>query len=95
MKKILKRSGAVTLSLAMLSSMVLSAGALDTLPFPGEAAVAENQPTVHGYRPVDIAEWDAQTDPYAEYTRAQVPLQQRNEAFAATQANPDLCPNTE
>ena len=95
MKKILKRSCAVTLSLAMLSSMALSAGAMDTYPFPGAAASGENQPTVHGYRPVDILEWDAQTDPYAEYTRAQVPLQQRNEAFAATQANPELSPNTE
>ena len=95
MKKIVKRSCAITLTLAMMSSMTLSAGALDTLPFPGDAAVAENQPAVHGYRPVDIAEWDAQTDPYAEYTRARVPLQERNEAFAATQANPDLSPDTE
>ena len=34
--------------------------------------------------------WSPETDEYASFMRAQVPLQERNEAFTGTQANPTL-----
>ena len=42
------------------------------------------------YRVADIENWRPETDPYAKSLRASIPLQNRNEAFAATQANPEL-----
>ena len=38
----------------------------------------------------DIKNWSPETDPYAEFMRADVPLQNRNEAFKETQAKPYL-----
>ncbi|NGP46437.1 endo-beta-N-acetylglucosaminidase [Bacillaceae bacterium SIJ1] len=61
----------------------------------GDAVFAENQPVTHGYRAIDIEHWSPETDPDAERLRAFVPLQERNEPFAATQANPSLSPDTE
>lgn len=48
------------------------------------------EPWKHGYRFVDLLNWDPETDNYADELQAQVPLQERNEPFAATQANPNL-----
>lgn len=48
------------------------------------------EPWKHGYRLVDVLNWSPETDPYAAELRARVPLQERNDAFAATQANPNL-----
>lgn len=48
------------------------------------------EPWAHGYRFADIKNWSPETDEYASQLRARVPLQDRNEAFAATQANPGL-----
>ena len=64
----------------------------DTLPYRGESALADNEPTSHGYRAEDLLSWDPATDPDAELLRARVPLQNRIEAVAATQANPSLNP---
>ena len=33
----------------------------------------ENTPYQHGYRPEDILNWSPETDPYAEFMRADVP----------------------
>ncbi len=76
------------LSLLFGSSAVVYAG--DTYPYIGESAKGENQPYQHGYRVEDIMDWSPETDPYGELLRARVPLQERNETFAATQANPGL-----
>ncbi|MCI6728895.1 MAG: discoidin domain-containing protein, partial [Clostridiales bacterium] len=56
--------------------------------WPNNTASAE--PTFAGYRVKDIENWDPETDPYSEFLVASVPLQNRNEAFAATQAKPYL-----
>ena len=69
--------------------------ASDTLPFLGESAKGENQAYAHGYRAEDMLNWSPETDPYSEIMRARVPLQNRNAAFAATQANPKLDSTTE
>ncbi len=61
---------------------------------PGESSKTY-EPWKHGYRFVDVLNWEASTDPYAEEMRAEVPLQKRNESFAATQVNPNLNPATE
>lgn len=71
----------------------VSAG--DSLPPQGIAQTGSNQPTVNGYRVLDIKEWSPQSDDWADLLRAQVPLQKRNMPFAKTQANPSLSPDTE
>ena len=89
-----KRIGSGLLALAMTATMYVGAAgsvlAGDTYPYLGESASGENQPYQHGYRVEDLMNWSPETDPYAEYMRARVPLQNRNEAFAATQADPSL-----
>ena len=79
------------LSFVLVIAMVLSlcptiAFAGTTLPYQGESAQGQNEPTSHGYRAEDLLSWDPATDPDAELTRARVPLQNRIEAVAATQA---------
>ncbi|MFC7680154.1 endo-beta-N-acetylglucosaminidase [Paenibacillus sp. GCM10028914] len=85
---------ATTLTMALtISPLQVFAG--DSMPPTGDAAFGKNQPITHGYRAVDIENWSPETDPDAERLRAHVPLQERNQAFAATQANPKLSPETE
>ena len=88
-KGLFKRMGSLLLAAAMVLSVFAGltpmAGA-DS--WPNETASAE--PTFAGYRVKDIENWSPETDPYAEFVRASVPLQNRNEAFAATQAKPYL-----
>ena len=94
-----KRIGSGVLALALTATLYVggsaSVFASDTLPYLGESARGDNQPYGHGYRAEDFLEWSPETDPYAEYMRAQIPLQNRNEAFAATQANPNLNSETQ
>ena len=95
--KQVRRSVALTLALA-LTAGIASQGlvsAADTQPFKGVGERGENQPTMHGYRVHDILNWDPATDLNAQYMRAQVPLQKRNEAFEETQANPNLSSDTQ
>ena len=84
-----KRLGSALLAAVMLIS---SASGL-VLPvkadsWPNDTASAE--PTFAGYRVKDIENWSPETDPYAEFLVADVPLQKRNEPFKATQAKPYL-----
>ena len=89
----LKRLLSFVLVIAMVVSLCPTiAFAGDTLPYRGESALADNEPTSHGYRAEDLLSWDPATDPDAELLRARVPLQNRIEAVAATQANPSLNP---
>lgn len=88
-----KRLLAAFLAIAMVVSLmptIVFAG--DTLPYQGESALAANEPTSHGYRAEDLLTWDPATDPYADLLRAQVPLQERIDPLAATQATPSLDP---
>ena len=59
---------------------------------PSETGVASSsyEPWKHGYRFVDILNFDPENDPWGEEMVASVPLQERNDTFAATQANPEL-----
>lgn len=94
-KRLVAMAMAATVTTGLLASFPQIAYAGDTLPYEGESAKGENQPYAHGYRVYDIKEWSPETDVFGPYMRAQVPLQERNEAFAATQANPELDPSTE
>ena len=93
----LKKALAVFLAAAMVTTAGLSGTSLvfaggDTLP-PREGEqgyLGENQPVYHGHRAMDILNWSPETDEYSDFMKADVPLQKRNEAFAATQANPLL-----
>ena len=95
MKKTARKVIAAFLALAITAGTLPMALASDTLPYLGESARGENQAFQHGYRAEDFLDWSPETDPYAEYLRAQVPLQDRNAALAATQANPELSPETQ
>jgi endo-beta-N-acetylglucosaminidase D len=75
------------------TSTPLQVQAGDTLPFTGEAAYGVNQPSVHGYTSGHILDWSPETDHDAEMLRSFVPLQQRIDPFAATQAKPNLNPD--
>ena len=74
----------------MLATSMVSVSAGDTWPYTGDAAKGANQPRMIGQRVYDLEDWNPETEPYADLMRAQVPLQKRNDAFAATQANPNL-----
>ncbi len=91
MKKIWKRSTAFMLALVMCLSVapVMRIHAADN-PDTFWYDPTNFEPYAHGYRYVDILNWDPATDPYAEEMVAKVPLQKRNPTFSATQANPDL-----
>ena len=84
-----KRLGSALLAAVMLiscaSGLVLPVRA-DS--WPNDTASAE--PTFAGYRVKDIENWSPETDPYAEFLVADVPLLERNEPFRATQAKPYL-----
>lgn len=95
MRKRDKRAIAAALTTAIALGYAVPAKAGDTLPYLGESARGENQPYQHGYRGEDFLNWNPATDPYAEYLRAKVPLQDRNEALSATQANPNLSSETQ
>lgn len=92
--KKLKKLTTVGLStIMMISTAVTSIGtvyATDSLPMQGVEARKSNQPKFPGYRLWDIRDWSPETDKYAEFMRAQIPLQKRNEVFRPTQANPKL-----
>ena len=86
----LKRCGAIILSAALLASSVPTALAGDTWPWIGDSALGQNQPRVVGQRVYDLEFWEEDTEEGADLLTAKVPIQERNEAFSATQANPDL-----
>ena len=92
-----KRLLAFLLAFVMVVSLcpTLRAAAEEAEPtVPTEEGVGETsaayEPWGHGYRFVDVLNWDPATDPYSEELVAEIPLQERNETYAATQANPEL-----
>ena len=97
----MKRKNKKVLSTFLATSMVVSMGVSNTSPvFAGgdtlppregeQGYLGENQPVYHGHRAMDVLNWSPETDEYSDFMRADVPLQERNEAFTATQANPKL-----
>ncbi len=85
----------VIVFLLVMTGMSSKVMAGDTLPIEGQGEKGENQPYAHGYRVLDILNWSPETDLNAAYLKASVPLQERNDAFMATQANPSLSPDTQ
>ena len=88
--KTMKRTLAFVLALVMVLSLL--PGNFASRAEAEETAQTSDtyEPWNHGYRFVDILNWDPATDDYSEELVAKVPLQDRIGAFAATQANPDL-----
>ena len=85
-----KRVGAGILA-AVITATTYAGAALSVLAgdsWPNPTASAE--PSFAGYRVKDVENWSPETDPYAEFMRAEIPLQKRNEAFKPTQAKPYL-----
>ena len=86
----MKRVGAGILA-AVITASTYVGTAINVLAgdsWPNPTASAE--PTFSGYRVKDVENWSPETDPYAEFMRAEIPLQERNEPFKATQAKPYL-----
>ncbi len=80
-----RRVGSAFLAAAIVfTSFGASLTAFAADSWPNDKASAE--PSFAGYRVKDIENWDPETDPYAEFLRAEVPLQTRNEPFKETQA---------
>lgn len=90
-----KRLLASLLAVSMMLSPVLGiAGHVSAEESEGANGVTNltsvSIPKGHGYRAVDFLSWTPETDEFAQDLRAQVPLQNRIDPFAATQANPNL-----
>lgn len=79
-------SAAISIA-ALLAPMAIAA---DSYPPADYSAVASAQPVVSGYRVQDIRDWTPESDPYAKYLRATVPLQTRIGHNADTQVKPEL-----
>lgn len=95
-KALIPKVTAMILTTALLGQVVASSVyAGDTLPYTGESAKGVNQPYQHGYTSAQILNWTPESDIHGDLLRAHVPLQPRNEAFAATQAYPELSPDTQ
>lgn len=86
-KRILAVAATCAIAAAGLHS---TATAGDSVPPTGDQQLGSAQPRFFGYRVQDIRDWSPQSDPFAEHLRAEVPLQPRIQAPAATQAKPNL-----
>ena len=88
---------AISSGLALVLGLTSTMGSLGPVAFAEDTAPEDKgqasslyEPWKHGYRLNDVLHFDPATDPFADQLRARVPLQERNEAFTATQANPNL-----
>ncbi|PEN28361.1 endo-beta-N-acetylglucosaminidase [Cutibacterium acnes] len=77
-------------ALVGLAALTPPAVADDSVAPVGAHALASAQPRNAGHRLQDIRTWSPQTDPYARYLRAEVPLQPRIPYDPSTQAHPEL-----
>ncbi|EFS87956.1 endo-beta-N-acetylglucosaminidase [Cutibacterium acnes] len=77
-------------ALVGLAALTPPAVADDSVAPGGAHALASAQPRNAGHRLQDIRTWSPQTDPYAGYLRAEVPLQPRIPHDPSTQAHPEL-----
>ncbi|MES9391665.1 endo-beta-N-acetylglucosaminidase [Cutibacterium acnes] len=77
-------------ALVGLAALTPPAVADDSVAPVGAHALASAQPRNAGHRLQDIRTWSPQTDPYARYLRAEVPLQPRIPHDPSTQVHPEL-----
>lgn len=77
-------------ALVGLAALTPPAVADDSVAPVGAHALASAQPRNAGHRLQDIRTRSPQTDPYARYLRAEVPLQPRIPHDPSTQAHPEL-----
>ena len=77
-------------ALVGLAALTPPAVADDSVAPVGAHALTSAQPRNAGHRLQDIRTWSPQTDPYARYLRAEVPLQPRIPHDPSTQAHPEL-----
>lgn len=91
MYKAVRRAISATSILSLVTfGAIAQAWAADSYPPGGASALGTAQPQFGGYRVADIRDWSPETDPFAPYLRATVPLQKRIAHDAKTQANPTL-----
>ena len=90
MKKHWMKALSFVLALVMVLSAAPVSFAVENETEPAGSAGIAYEPWGHGYRFVDVLNWDPETDPYADELVAEVPLQTRIDTYAPTQANPDL-----
>ena len=76
-------------ALVGLAALTPPAVADDSVAPVGAHALASAQPRNAGHRLQDIRTRSPQTDPYARYLRAEVPLQPRIPHDPSTQAHPE------
>lgn len=90
MKRLLITGLAVIVGLGGIVGCGLTAQADDSVAPVGDRVLASAQPRNAGHRLQDIRTWSPQTDPYASYLRAQVPLQSRIARDPGTQIRRNL-----
>ena len=90
MKKQWMKALSFVLALVMVLSAAPVAFATEAETEPTGSAGIVYEPWGHGYRFVDVLNWDPETDPYADELVAEVPLQTRIDTYAPTQVNPYL-----
>ena len=90
MKKQWMKALSFVLALVMVLSAAPVAFATEAETEPAGSAGIAYEPWGHGYRFVDVLNWDPETDPYADELVAEVPLQTRIDTYAPTQVNPEL-----
>ncbi|MFC5281676.1 Rib/alpha-like domain-containing protein [Arcanobacterium canis] len=86
-----RRALAISATAALtLTAFAAQANAADSVYPQGEYAVRSAQPINQGHRLQDVRDWSPETDPYAQFMRADIPLQPRIGHNSATQADPKL-----
>ncbi|WP_455951958.1 endo-beta-N-acetylglucosaminidase [Arcanobacterium haemolyticum] len=87
--RIIPKTLAASLAIA-LGLIAAPAYAADTVYNTGDKEVGTAQPKNMGHRLQDVRDWSPETDPYAPFLRADVPLQKRIDHDPTTQADPNL-----
>ena len=87
-------SAALSAALVFSSVAALIPGVSAQEAAPGKTAEETYRPWKHGYRITDVLNWSPETDRYSDLMGNKVPLQERIDTFAPTQANPNLSDKT-
>ncbi|MDO4665508.1 MAG: hypothetical protein Q4A71_04820 [Actinomycetaceae bacterium] len=86
-KALLAASAAGTLLFSLTIPTALGA---DSVPSSGDAKLGSAQPRNMGHRLQDVRDFSPETDPYANFMRAEIPLQPRLARNPGTQVFPNL-----